>query len=72
VPASGARLARENSDRDQGRHSQWALQLVGALLKECIARSLRRMGIEYIDLYQVHRPDPYTHPRETASILNDA
>ena len=41
-------------------------------LKECIARSLRRMGIEYIDLYQVHRPDPYTHPRETASLLNDA
>jgi predicted oxidoreductase len=41
-------------------------------LKECIARSLRRMDIEYIDLYQVHRPDPYTHPRETAGLLNDA
>jgi predicted oxidoreductase len=41
-------------------------------LNECIERSLRRMGIEHIDVYQVHRPDPLTHPRETARALNDA
>jgi predicted oxidoreductase len=41
-------------------------------LRECIDRSLRRMGIETIDLYQVHRPDPFTHPSETASALNGA
>ena len=41
-------------------------------LNECIARSLKRMDIEYIDVYQVHRPDPFTHPRETAKVLNEA
>jgi predicted oxidoreductase len=41
-------------------------------LEECIERSLRRMGIDAIDLYQLHRPDPLTHPRETASALNKA
>lgn len=40
-------------------------------LVECVERSLRRMGIEYIDLYQLHRPDPLTHPAETAGALND-
>ena len=37
----------------------------------CVERSLRRMGIDYIDLYQLHRPDPFTHPAETAGALND-
>ncbi len=41
-------------------------------LRECIERSLTRMGIEAIDLYQLHRPDPYTHPSETALALNEA
>jgi predicted oxidoreductase len=41
-------------------------------LEECIERSLRRMGIEAIDLYQLHRPDPLTHPSETATALNKA
>jgi predicted oxidoreductase len=30
------------------------------------------MGIDEIDLYQLHRPDPLTHPAETASALNEA
>jgi 1-deoxyxylulose-5-phosphate synthase len=31
--------------------------------------SLRRMGIDYIDLYQIHGPDPYTPIEETMSAL---
>jgi predicted oxidoreductase len=27
------------------------------------------MGVEYVDLYQMHRPDPFTHPAETARAL---
>jgi 6-dehydroglucose reductase len=45
--------------------------LSAAYLRECVERSLRRMGIDRIDLYQLHRPDPLTHPAETASVLND-
>ena len=45
--------------------------LTAAYVRECAERSLRRMGIEYIDLFQLHRPDPLTHPRETAGALNE-
>ena len=31
--------------------------------------SLRRLGVEQIDLYQIHRPDFYTHPAELAETL---
>jgi predicted oxidoreductase len=42
----------------------------GPYLEACVERSLTRMGIDYIDLYQIHRPDPLTHPAETAAVLN--
>lgn len=41
-----------------------ASYLVGA----CEA-SMRRMGVDVVDLYQVHRPDPFTHPAEVARAL---
>ncbi len=31
--------------------------------------SLRRMGVDVIDLYQIHRPDFYTHPAAVAEAL---
>lgn len=34
-------------------------------------RSLARLGVDYVDLYQMHRPDPLTHPKETARALNE-
>jgi predicted oxidoreductase len=37
---------------------------------EALSASLTRLGIEYVDLYQLHRPDPFTHPSETATALN--
>ena len=33
--------------------------------------SLRRLGTDYIDLYQVHRPDPLTDIDETLGVLSD-
>lgn len=36
-----------------------------------LERSLERLGVEAIDLYQLHRPDPFTHPAETARALNE-
>jgi len=31
--------------------------------------SLRRLGVEVIDLYQIHRPDVLTHPEDVAAAL---
>ncbi|WP_045879885.1 aldo/keto reductase [Pseudofrankia sp. DC12] len=40
------------------------------LIQEC-ENSLRRLNTEYIDLYQVHRPDPTTEIDETLGALTD-
>lgn len=31
--------------------------------------SLRRLGTDHVELYQVHRPDPFTHPHQLAGTL---
>jgi predicted oxidoreductase len=41
-------------------------------LAEAIDASLRRLGIERIDLWQIHRPDLLAHPQEVARVLDDA
>lgn len=38
-------------------------------LRSALDASLRRLGVEHIDLYQVHRPDLFTHPEVLASTL---
>ena len=41
-------------------------------LAEAIDASLRRLQVERIDLYQIHRPDILAHPQEVARTLEDA
>jgi len=36
-----------------------------------VENSLRRLGTDWIDLYQIHRPDPATHIDETLAALSD-
>jgi aryl-alcohol dehydrogenase (NADP+) len=36
-----------------------------------IENSLRRLGVDYVDLYQIHRFDPHTPIEETVEALND-
>ncbi|MYU17430.1 aldo/keto reductase [Streptomyces sp. SID8361] len=36
-----------------------------------VEQSLRRLGTDHIDLYQVHHPDPHTDIEETLSALTD-
>jgi predicted oxidoreductase len=38
-------------------------------ITEACEASLRRLGVDTIDLYQIHRPDFYTHPEELAGAL---
>ena len=40
-----------------------------AYLRRACEASLRRLGVDVIDLYQIHRPDMYTHPAEVAATL---
>ncbi len=36
-----------------------------------IDKSLKRLGMDYVDLYQIHRPDPNTSFEETMEALHD-
>jgi aryl-alcohol dehydrogenase-like predicted oxidoreductase len=42
-----------------------------AYLTEALEASLTRLGVESVDLYQIHRPDILTHPQEVARSLED-
>lgn len=41
-----------------------------AYLEQACDDSLRRLGVDVIDLYQVHRPDLFTHPLDVAETLD--
>ncbi len=43
-----------------------------AYLNAALDASLQRLGVERVELYQVHRPDILTHPQELARTLSDA
>jgi aryl-alcohol dehydrogenase-like predicted oxidoreductase len=54
----------EPGDRNRGGNSRvWIMRAVEA--------SLRRLDTDYIDLYQIHRPDPRTDIDETLGALSD-
>ncbi len=41
-----------------------------AYIRESLRGSLSRLGVDSVELYQLHRPDPLTHPAETAAVLD--
>lgn len=41
-------------------------------LKKAIDDSLRRLQVDCVDLWQIHRPDILAHPQEVARVLDDA
>jgi aryl-alcohol dehydrogenase-like predicted oxidoreductase len=43
-----------------------------AYIADAIDASLKRLGVDHIDLWQVHRPDILTHPAELATALETA
>lgn len=43
----------------------------GRYLADACDASLRRLGVDHVDLYQIHRPDHLTSPAEVAGVLDD-
>jgi len=63
VLATKAGLPMWDDPNQRGASRRW-------LMTE-VEHSLRRLQTDYIDLYQVHRPDPGTDIEETLSALSD-
>ena len=63
VLATKAFLPMNNERNHQGSSRRW-------LVTE-LDHSLRRLGVDHVDLYQVHRWDPTTSDEETMSALTD-
>jgi len=63
VLATKAHLPMGNDPNMQGNSRRW--------ITRAVEDSLRRLGTDHIDLYQVHRPSPDTDIEETLSTLTD-
>ncbi|MEU8243571.1 aldo/keto reductase [Actinoplanes missouriensis] len=63
VLATKAAMPMSDERNHQGSSRRW--------LTTALDNSLRRLGVDHVDLYQVHRWDPRTSDEETLSALTD-
>ncbi|NNN01498.1 MAG: aldo/keto reductase [Acidimicrobiaceae bacterium] len=63
VLATKVHAPMSDDPNEQGNSRRW-------IIAEC-ENSLRRLGTDYIDLYQIHRPDESTDIDETLGALSD-
>jgi aryl-alcohol dehydrogenase-like predicted oxidoreductase len=63
VLATKAYLPMGEDTNHRGSSRRWLYQELD--------NSLRRLGTDHVDLYQLHRPDPHTDLEETLSALTD-
>ena len=40
-------------------------------LRDALEASMRRMQVDYVDIYQIHRPDMFSHPADVAGALDE-
>lgn len=59
------------SDLRGANGPDWGARGSRRYVRKAVERSLRRLGTDWIDLYQLHRPDPLTPIEETLSALTD-
>jgi aryl-alcohol dehydrogenase-like predicted oxidoreductase len=58
-------------DMDGDNGPDWGVRGSRRYVRRAVEASLRRLGTDWIDLYQMHRPDPATPIAETLSALDD-
>jgi aryl-alcohol dehydrogenase-like predicted oxidoreductase len=63
VLATKVSVPMDDNPNHRGNSRRWIVQE--------IENSLRRLGTDWIDLYQIHRPDPNTDIEETLAALTD-
>lgn len=63
VLATKVGMPMSDDPNQQGGSRRW--------ITAAVEGSLRRLGTDYIDIYQLHRPDPATDLEETLSALTD-
>jgi aryl-alcohol dehydrogenase-like predicted oxidoreductase len=51
--------------------AEWGARGSRRYIRKAVERSLQRLRTDWIDLYQIHRPDPLTPIEETLSALTD-
>ncbi|MGW3107166.1 aldo/keto reductase [Streptomyces sp. NPDC001100] len=63
VLATKAHLPMGDDPNERGNSRRW--------LVRALENSLRRLGTDHVDLFQIHRPDPDTDVEETLAALTD-
>lgn len=63
VLATKAGMPMGEGPNERGASRRW--------ITTAVENSLRRLGTDHIDVYQLHRPDPDTELEETLSVLTD-
>ena len=59
------------SDLRGANGPDWGARGSRRYIRKAVERSLRRLGTDWIDLYQIHYPDPATPIEETLGVLSD-
>ncbi|MFC7621670.1 aldo/keto reductase [Microlunatus sp. GCM10028923] len=59
------------SDMHGANGPDWGVRGSRRYIRLAVESSLRRLGTDWIDLYQIHRPDPHTPIEETLAALSE-
>jgi aryl-alcohol dehydrogenase-like predicted oxidoreductase len=65
------KFGSDTSARGNSNGEDWGARGSRRYIRRAVEASLRRLRTDWIDLYQIHRPDPATPIEETLSALDD-